>query len=262
MSYNLPTPPTLQGSEAQQLVQLHRYLFKISEMINNATTAETLVIQDIAEQQKQVVHTKELDEELAGQYNRAKSLIIKTADIVRAEMDEIVTKLKSDYVAKSEWGEYREEISQQITTTANSVVQSFEYDAKIDAVGADFEEYRIKSSGYIQSGIIGFEDDGMPIFGIAIGQDLANKTVTVDGVAYETIDMDRNLATYTADRVTFWQNGIAVAHISNSEMVINRIRLLGDLVFGGNWSITHTRGFAIKWVGGNNGNNNLYRIRK
>lgn len=248
---DFPMPPTLQGTEAEQLVQMHRYLFRLNERLNQAISSETVTLQEIADKQSESVKVSELEDGLTSQYNRAKALIIKTAEDVRHEMDMIVVELASQYIARSEWGEYREEISQEIEATAQSVVQSFDYDSKIDAVGADFDAYRIQSRGYIQSGIIGFDDDGFPIYGVAIGRDLANKTVTVGDKAYETIDMDRNLATYTSDRITFWQNGVAVAYISNSEMVISKIKIQTDLRVGDDkWEISHARGFAIKWVGG------------
>lgn len=251
MVFDLPMPPTLMGTEAEQLVQMHRYLFRLHEQLNQALTSETIVVQDIATQQAQSVKTSELDEGLTNQYNRAKALIIKTAGEVRHEMDSIVAELDEKYLALSEWGTYREEVSQEIEATAKSVVQSFDYDVKIESVGTDFDNYRIQSRGYIQSGIIGFDDDGYPIYGVAIGRDLANKTVTMGDTTYETIDMDRNLATYTSDRITFWQNGVAVAYISNNEMVISKIKVLTGILLGEDeWEISRARGFAIKWVGG------------
>lgn len=251
MIFDLPMPPTLMGTEAEQLVQMHRYLFRLHEQLNQALASESIVVQDIASQQAMTVKTDKLDADLTEQYNRSKALIIKTAGEVRHEMDSIVAELDEKYLALSEWGTYREEVSQEIEATANSVVQSFDYDAKIDSVGTDFENYRIQSRGYIQSGIIGFDDDGYPIYGVAIGRDLANKTVTMGDTTYETIDMDRNLATYTSDRITFWQNGVAVAYISNNEMVISKIKVQTNVQLGeGKWEISHARGFSIKWVGG------------
>lgn len=250
MQYNLPMPPTLMGTESEQLVQLHRYLFRMNEQLTQAIEAESIAIQDVATQQKKTVKAEELDKGLTGQYNRTKALIIKTAAEVRHEMDRIVAALDEKYVAESEWGAYREEIHQDIEATAKGVVQSFGYDAKIDAIGTDFESYRIESRGHIQSGIIGFDDDNIPIYGIAIGQNLTNQRVTIDGIEYETIDMTQNLATYTSDRITFWQNGVDVAYISNSEMVINKIRIETGLQLSDKWEISHSKGFAIKWIGG------------
>ena len=251
--YSFSMPPTLLGTETEQLVQLHRYLFRLNEQLTQAINSESLVVQEQLNKEVNAVTVKvaELESSLSGQYNNAKALIIKTAEDVQHEMEKIELELAERYVARSEWGTYREEVTQEIEATAKSIVQSYDYDSKIDAVGTEFDTYRIQSRGYIQSGIIGFDDAGYPIYGVAIGRDLANRTVTVGNTTYETIDMDRNLATYTSDRITFWQNGVAVAYISNSEMVISKIKILtGFRVGEDKWEISHTRGFAIKWVGG------------
>lgn len=251
MQYNMPMPPTLMGSAEQQLQQLHRYLFRMNEELNRAVDAQNVTVRDIETRQQQSVSAEKLDQSLAEQYSNAKALIIKTADIVRSEMDKITTELDSKYLAISEFGTFKEDIKQEIEVTATGVVQEFDYDAKLEALGADFEEYRVESKGYICSGIIGYDDDNMPIYGIAVGQDLASTTITVNGEETELIDMTRNLATYTSDRITFWQNGVAVAYVSNGEMMINKIKTIEGLQFEDEWEVSRMRGgFAIKWIGG------------
>ena len=253
MQYNMPAPPTLIGSPEQQLVQMHNYLFRMNEMLNQAIANNDVQIQTVVSQQAlQSENANEISHDLVTQYNQAKALIIKTAEIVRSEMDVIKTELESKYLAISEeWGTYQEEISQEIEATATGIVQSFDYDAKLEAIGTEFESYVIESKGYIQSGIIGYDDKNLPIYGIAVGQDLASSTVIIDGVEQQEIDMTKNLATYTSDRITFWQNGIETAYITNNLMVINKVKMLEGLQFGDDWEISRTRGgFAIKWIGG------------
>lgn len=247
MQYNLPMPPTLQGSEAQQLVQLHRYLFRMNDMLSQALASESVTIQGIVEQQQQTVSTDKLSQELSNQYNQAKSFIIKTADIVRSEMEKIEATLRSDYIARSEWGTYEESIESQIEATATGIVQNYDYSGIIgNAVGTDFKTFKTQLNGSIRSGIIDTSEDGTPIIGIAIAQDL--KATEVDGKVH--IDKNQNMATYTSDRVSFWQNGVVVAYISQSTLVITNARLHGKLEFSDKWEISHTRGFTIKWIGG------------
>lgn len=252
MLYNMPAPPTLVGTEAEQLVQMHRYLFRMNEMLNQAITTGNIQLQTVSAQQaKQSEVSESVSADLVGQYNQAKALIIKTAHTVRSEMDRIVDELKSKYIAISEWGTYEENIRQEIEKTATGIVQEFDYDAKLEAIGTDFESYKIESRGYIQSGIIGYDDQNLPIYGIAVGQDLSSRTVTIDGVEHQEIDMTRNLATYTADRITFWQNGVEAAYIASNLMTINKVKAIEGLQFGDDWEISRTRGgFAIKWIGG------------
>lgn len=253
MRYDMPAPPTLIGSEAEQLVQMHRYLFRMNEMLNQAIASGEVQLQAVSAQQAAQGSANEgISKDLVGQYNQAKALIIKTAHTVRSEMDRIVQELDSKYLAISEWGTFEENIKQEIETTATGIVQSFDYDSKLDAIGTDFENWVIESKGYIQSGIIGFDEKNLPIYGIAVGQDLANVTVTMDdGTELETIDMTRNLATYTSDRIDFWQNGVSVAYISNGEMMINQIKTIEGMRFEDEWEVSRMRGgFGIRWIGG------------
>lgn len=247
MQYNLPMPPTLQGSEAQQLVQLHRYLFRMNDMLSQALASESVTIQGLVEQQQHTVSTDKLSQELSNQYNQAKSFIIKTADIVRSEMAVIKATLEDNFVAYSAWGDYKESVSNEITVTATGIVQNYDYSGIIDnAVGTDFKTFKTQLNGSIRSGIIDTSEDGTPIIGIAIAQDL--KATEVDGKVH--IVKNQNMATYTSDRVSFWQNGVVVAYISQSTLVITNARLHGKLEFSDKWEISHTRGFTIKWIGG------------
>ena len=253
MANNIPTPPALMGTEAQQIGQMRSYLFRISEMLNSALTEQNVVVEQTRQLQSGSVSNEVFTAELDAQYNNVKSLIIKTADIVERELKEYVLNTMSSYIAKSEWGTYEEEINSQITVGAEAVLQEIGYSSTIsnlkDGV-ADFEEYKKETSGFIKSGIIDYDADNFPIFGIAIGQGLKSEKVTIDGVEYEEIDTREKLATYTSDRITFWQNDQEVAYISNSEMGIANVHISNKLRLGNDWEISHTNGFTIKWTGG------------
>lgn len=247
MQYNLPMPPTLQGSEAQQLVQLHRYLFRMNDMLSQALASESVTIQSLVDQQQQTVSTDKLSQELSNQYNQAKSFIIKTADIVRSEMAVIKATLENNFVAYSEWGDYKESVSNEITATATGIIQKYDYSGIIDnAVGTDFKTFKTQLNGSIRSGIIDTNEDGTPVIGIAIAQDL--KATEVDGKVY--IDKNQNMATYTSDRISFWQNGVVAAYISQSMLVIANARLNGKLEFNDEWEISRKMGLVFKWIGG------------
>ena len=141
-------------------------------------------------------------------------------------MDQIVTNLGSEYVAVSEWGAYKEEVSREIVDTAKYTMENFEYNEEIlniPEMAAIFDSYRIETTGYIKRGIIGFDEENYPILGIAIGQELKHKEVTVGGEVYEVFDESQNMATYAADKLSFWVNGVEVAYLSNSELVVTRI---------------------------------------
>ena len=245
---NISLPPTLMGTEAEQLVQMHRFLFRLSEEISRALDMQEIALQEDAAKQIEVSQ-QAANKELITQQTALKSLIIKTADVVKTEMDTLETTLRQLYIAKSEWGSYEENIKNDMVATAQGVVQSFDFESRLQAAEAgiaDFEDYKVISSGYIQSGIIGEDDDGFPIIGVAIGQDL--KSTVIDGQTY--IDMTRNLATYTPDCITFWQNGVEAMHINSGEMSIASARIFRRLTVGDEWEVSRKHGFTVKWIGG------------
>lgn len=242
---NILPPPALQGDERAQLTQVYRYLFRLSEQLNMSLGA-------LEGQTATMTHTRgggalfpdgmdaeQFWAEADAQYSSLKSLIIKTANLVRAEMDQIVTNLGSEYVAVSEWGTYKEEVSREIVDTAKYTMEHFEYGEEIldiPEMAAIFDSYRIETTGYIKRGIIGFDDENYPILGIAIGQELKHKEVTVGGEVYEVFDESQNMATYAADKLSFWVNGVEVAYLSNSELVVTRI-IVSDSIQLGSWDI-------------------------
>lgn len=240
-------PQAFHGTETEKLDQVYRYLFRLSEQLNSSADA---VDQEFVTIQGQVSSALKMPEEasadLAEQYTSLKSLIIKTADIVSSEVDVLRTTLESDYVAQSEWGEYKQSITNEIEATATGVVQSFKYDEQLSSLNnqaADFSEYKTTTLGYIRQGIIGFKDGGEPIIGIAIGQDITEVTVTQNSKEYSIIDKSVDMATYTADKITFWQNGVEAGSFSSGVLVVNSAIKLG------NWQLS-SNNFALTWIGG------------
>lgn len=252
---NIMPPPAMQGDEQAQLSQVYRYLFRLSEQLNVALSDTDKQIQQVRTLKpvtKTTVINKVVsggdgggeeggvtEEELMKQYNELKALIEKTADDVRNEMDVIISQLDSKYVAESEWGTYKEEVSREIVDTAKYTIENYEYDSEIlniPEMATDFAAYKLEAQGYIKRGIIGYDEGGLPILGIAIGQELASKKVTIDGVEYEEFDKTVNMATYTADKLSFWINGVEVAYMSNSELDVTRI-IVSDSIKLGGWDI-------------------------
>lgn len=240
---NILPPPALQGDERAQLTQVYRYLFRLSEQLNvglSTLEQQTAPVRPLGASTPGAGSDEEkFLAEADRQYQDLKSLIIKTADNVRAEMDQIVTRLNSKYVAKSEWGTYKESVSREIVDTAKYTIENFQYGEEvldIPEMAAMFDEYRIETSGYIKRGIIGFDSSNFPIIGIAIGQGLKYKKVTSGGKVYEVFDNSQNMATYAADKLSFWIDGAEVAYMSNSELVVTRI-IVSDSIQLGSWDI-------------------------
>lgn len=256
MNIRVETPPTLKGGTEQQLTQLTSYLFRLSELLN-------IALNDISSVQANSSDmASDVDKGGAGNdgstsrgeaYEELRSLIINTADVVNASMKSLRTELESQYAAmSSEWGNYQENMTNTITATANGILQEYGYDAAIETLqeqAAGFSEYRINTEGYIRSGFIDYDENNVPIVGIAIGNNLSTTTVVIDGQEYEQVDSTQSCAFYTSDRVSFRINGKEAAYVSNGRLYITDATITGTLTFG-NYLLSHTYGFTIQSIGG------------
>ena len=271
MDFNLKTPPVLQGDERQQLHQIRSYLYQMQQQL--VIALDNLTPGKIAEEAAAKMRGAETLPDgakptLDGAYRALKSLIIKTADTVESEIQELTQTLESSYVANSTFGTYVENAQAEFTATAQSVVQSYQYDSQLsaqqegidalaDTLGGlnsaigdvntvinNLETYNITTEQYIKTGLIYFDDDNIPRYGVAVGEKLT--TVEINGEI--VVERSGLAATFTSDRLSFWQNEVEVAYISNNQLYINEANILSRL-FIGNWVIDRAYGFAIKWVG-------------
>lgn len=228
----IESPPQLNGNEQQQLRTMYSYLYQMAEQLNNALNNITEDnFAPTASQALKAVTTGEAQKQNAKQADTLKALIIKTADIVHAEMDELEAVLKSDYVAHSDFGAYQESITSAIKANALGVVQSYDYSSVLQPVNdkmVDFENHRLESESYIRTGILYYDNNGLPVTGVAVGENLAK--VIVDGK--ETISRAGLMSTFTAGRLSFWQNGVEVAYMTKEKLYIAHAELTDDLVVG------------------------------
>lgn len=250
-------PPILRGTEKEQLVQMRQYLYRISLDLNVALsnlTADNFAPGSTAAQILGSVESGSASPTNNKALAELKSLIIKTAEEVRAEIDVIETTLESTYVAKSDYGTFTEEIRTQMTATAESVQQSIAYQAtledRLNGITNEFDQYVIETSGYIRQGIVKYEN-GVPIIGIAIGQDIqVSGTDIKDGREYEVIDTSSNMSIWTPDKLAFYINGMEAAYVSNGAFYVADIYVLARLFIGQrDWAISAEDGFSIDWIG-------------
>ena len=203
-------PPVLTGKPEDQLRQLYNHLFRMSDQLNYALM--NISIEQMNPETKTVVQAG-VQAEAQNQQDREtlKSLIIKTAEIVRSEMDEIRTTLQSRYEAISEqFGTYQQTIDTQIAATAAGILQDYHIEERIQGVETDTQEFINGINAYIYSGIL----DANNTVGIAIGYNVTNE----DG----TLNQANKMATFTAEKLSFWLNDVEAAWFSNSVFHIKR----------------------------------------
>lgn len=261
MQTYIPQPPSLKGDERAQLEQMYRYLYKMSEQLNTALAVTDREYQIVVQTKSGSAPGSEspISPQLNAQYRELRSLIIKTADIVNQQMDKTIKQLNGKFEAiSSEWGTFEQNIERKIVETAEATIDSFDYSEKIHGIEKTVLDgvtsYAIESLGYIKRGIIGFDDENFPIYGIAVGTELKEKTVEKDGKTYQQIDTTKRIATYTSDAITFWRNDVAIARFSGDELYVTRAEItqqirLGDWFFSvaesGGLNISKRLGSAI-----------------
>ena len=247
------------GADMQtQMAQMRSYMYQMVEQLNWALSA----IDGGAQAQEQRLPgqttTPTSDDKKEDDTNQRmanlRDLIIKSADVVRQEMDRLATELKGSYVAQSEFGDYLERISQRIEADPSQLSQYFKFAsdirADVDRVGVDFASYKTDVEGYIRQGIVGY-DGTVPIIGIAIGQDIRTSQTGVEteqGV-YDVIDKSSNMSVWTTEKLSFYIGGQETAYFSNGKLTVAQIA--ADRITGaGEWDVSFTRGVKFKWIGG------------
>ena len=241
-----------------QMAQMRSYMYQMVEQLNWALSAMDGGAQAQEQWLPGQTTTPTSDDKKEDDTNQRmanlRDLIIKSADVVRQEMDRLATELKGSYVAQSEFGDYLERISQRIEADPSQLSQYFKFAsdirADVDRVGVDFASYKTDVEGYIRQGIVGY-DGTVPIIGIAIGQDIRTSQTGVEteqGV-YDVIDKSSNMSVWTTEKLSFYIGGQETAYFSNGKLTVAQIA--ADRITGaGEWDVSFTSGVKFKWIGG------------
>lgn len=236
-------PPSPQGTVQEQLVRQYSYLFQMAQQLNVAlgqlesggTAAPSGGTAAPAAAREQ-------------QYQTLKSMIVKTADTVQRRMDQLLAKLTGEYVAVSEFGTYVERLNAYLEANPEALTQYYSFFADLQAstetVSAAFEQYRVETEGYIRTGIVCY-DGAVPQYGVAVGQNLTCREVDGETV----VEQNDFRATFTASKLSFWQDASEVAYVSNNRLYITNITVLEGMSIG-EWEISSENGLVIRWMGG------------
>ena len=201
--------PSITGRTTQeQLESMRRYLCSVTEQLNLADWSAKAALTEIA----QVIDADGLSEEekkmtLSG-YAALKSLIIKTADFAAANSEVWSAKLAGNYVAASDFGTYLEKT--QLTIEGNSVgiKQLYDYTAGVN------NAFSVNAQQYIKTGLL-YYNDVTPVYGVGVG----NIETTVTDGGGRIVDRTKNeLLTVTPKRISFWQEGMEVAYLSEKKL--------------------------------------------
>lgn len=241
MGIELRLPQINGKTDREQLAQIKSYLYQMAQQLqwalsNVGTSSGNVVVQQVAG------NTVALPAEASAQttFNAIKSMIIKSADIVNAYSEEISRRLDGEYVARSDFGSYTERTSQEVNETSTGIERLF---SNVQTILTDIETLQysiIETNAHINSGLLYYDEAGIPIYGLEIGQ--RNE---VDGV-----EVFNKYARFISDRLSFYdQNDNEVAYISDYKLYITHLQVTESISHGG--FVTDTSdGIAIKWEGG------------
>ena len=198
------------GDLQQQIRQQYAYLFQLAQALNRALEQ----LEETRSERKQSAAQAAREQEERSQQTAAglKSLIVKTAETVTRQMEQMKTELRGEYVAVSDFGTYLEKTSQEIEEDPTKITRYFKFaadiQADVDKVDAEFSAYKTDVQGYIRQGIVGY-DGVTPIIGIAIGQDIRTTQTGVEteqGV-FDVIDKRSNMSVWTTEKLSFYIGG-------------------------------------------------------
>lgn len=241
--------PSLNATDdSGKLQQVSNYLFQLADQLNfalNAIGSDGGSGQVLYAKSYSSSDGSNADRENVATFNSIKSLIIKSADIVDAYYDEITKRLEGKYVAESEFGTFTEETAQDLIATSTSIEQLYQNIQEITDSVENLEHSLIGVDAHIKSGLLYYDEDGVPIYGLEIGQ--KNE---IDGV-----EVFNKYARFTSDKLSFYdQNDTEVAYIGDYKLFITRAQITSSIQIGSfTEKVLFNGDTIVRWQSGREG---------
>lgn len=236
---NIRLPNITAATEQEQLLQVKSYLHQLVGELNWALAS--IETGSSTTPKQKTAGSAVTKDELTTSFNELKSLIIKSANTVAAYSEKAEERYNSRYVAQSDFGTYTEEASQEIRKTSTAIESFYENVQKIITDLDGLEHSVIEVSANIRPGLLYYDDSGVPVYGLEIGQ-----RTKLDGE--EVFD---KFARFTSDRLSFYDNNDnEVAYISDRKLYINHVEVKSTFRMGGFVDTVLSDGSIVtKWVG-------------
>lgn len=238
MSFNIGLPNITGSSPTEQIRQLNSYLIQMAEQLNWAlntieTSANESTSSAIKFEQSEDISPKEAEDT----FNSIKALIIKSADIVKAYEETIMTDFNGTYFADSDFGTYLEQTSRTIEENSKGVNEVYTNVQTITNKVGKLEDENRTTNAYIRRGLLDYDkDDGSAIYGIEVGETNENGTFL-------------KYARFKSDRLSFYDaNNTEVAYIGAGCLyILGKSVFLGEVQFGG-YKADTSDGLAFTWM--------------
>lgn len=236
---NIRLPNITAPTEREQLLQVKSYLHQLVGELNWALAS--IETGSSTTPKQKTAGSAVTKEEMTTSFNELKSLIVKSANTVMAYSEAAEEVYNSRYVAQSDFGTYTEDASQTITKNSKSIESVYDDVQKIITDIETLEHSLIEVNANIKSGLLYYDDSGVPVYGLEVGQ-----RTKIDGV--EVFD---KFARFTSDRLSFYdQNDNEVAYISDRKIYITHAEVTSTFRMGGFMDTVLSDGSIVtKWVG-------------
>lgn len=239
MSIDIRYPNITAKDEAGQITQLRSYLHQLVEQlnwaINNIETGGAVVVDSNG---RHLSKTEAEQEDPVSTFNSIKALIIKSADIIKAYEETIISNFNGKYFADSDFGTFIEETSRKVEENSKGITEVYTNYQKItDSLGSLEEESRT-TNAYIKRGLLGYDDNGYAVYGVEVGE------TTEDGAFL-------SYARFTSEKLSFFDaGGSEVAYIGAGCLyVVGKTVFLGEIQLG-YYKTDTSDGLAFTWIGG------------
>ena len=239
MSFDIKFPNITAQSESGKIEQIRGYLYQLVEQLKWALNSIDGGSAKVLQQGNQSAKKETIEEESQATFNSVKALIIKSADIVNAYYEEFNKKFSGEYVAKSDFGTFVELTDHSISVNSTGIESLFSSMQEIITDIEGLEHKLIEVNAHIRTGLLYNDDEGVPIYGLEIGQ-----KNTIDGE-----EVFNKYARFTSDRLSFYdQNDTEVAYISDYKLYITNAEVTGKLKLGA-FELNTANGLTLKYVG-------------
>ncbi len=266
-------PPILRGEALQQLAQLRDYLVRV------AGDSEKELLQTVAAYPPAAGTSsgasaafplrgegKRAEDEARQRAAQLRALIVKTAedsenrdDVLTSSVGELSREMRQEYLARSEFGSYQQQIALLVEATARQIVESYGYAELIRAAGAELGELGesiaeslTEISGQIRRGYLEDPDSRQTVLGIAISQQLrfTGQELTDGGWTYYELSPGQTLGFYTSTGWQFWVNGRKVGWFDSSDGMLHTVsQAVEEEIRMGDWILSAAGGLGVKYLG-------------
>lgn len=236
MSGMLRYPNITAPTQREQLEQVKNYLHQLVEQLNQTAAAGAgTVVMAAPVTGRQTTREKEQD------FQRIKALIIKSAQVVEALSQAVEKRLEGQYLAVSEFGTFSQQTAQQLSANAEQLQLVYENLQQLVPEVEDLEDRVIGVTAHIKTGLLEYGEDGVPLYGLEIGQ-----RSQVDGQ-----EVFHKYARFTAGMLAFYdRSGTQVAYISDRKLYITHAQITGSFLVGSFLDTVQPDGSVVtKWAG-------------